>query len=328
MAVTPSQLNLFISTVNTAIGQVYSDLSLPQFWQEFSTEIHTESTQWVAAWTGMLPKARTWKGSRVVVSPNVQTYVAVPQPYEHTMTIDRFHLDDDQYGYYYRALPDQARQIRRLPDLWMRDLLEASGDFTGVIQNGYDGLTYFNTSHPVNFWAAGMGTYSNDFTGGGSTQNGVLVGGAFGVTSVATLAEYMMRLKGEDGEPLGVYAGLVMVPPALMMEANLVLKETSFAPPAWGTITGQVGAADNPILRFGMKPLVNPYLTNPTRWYMFDTTKGLKPLLRIVRETAHMAPRVSEQDPVVFDTHHFLWGWWGRETPAWGFSFLGARSGP
>lgn len=323
---TPAQINLFISTVNTAIGQVYSDASLPLFWQNFSTMIPTQSTQWAAAWTGMLPKARTWKGARVTVSPNPQTYIAVPLPYEHTVTIDRFHLDDDQMGVYYRTLPDQARQMRRQPDYWHRDLLESSGDFTGTVQNGYDGLTYFNSAHPINFYVSAAGTYSNDFTGGGSTQNGVLVGGAFSPTAVATLAEYMMTLKGEDKEPLGIYPDTVMVPPALMMEANLVLREASFAPPAWGTITGQVGAADNPILRFGMKPLVNTYLTSATKWYMMDTTKSFKPMLWIVREAPIMTPRVSEDDPIVFDLHHYLWGWWARATPAWGYSFLMCRS--
>lgn len=324
MGVTPASLNLFISTVSTAIGQVYSDASIPMLWEKFSSLMPCSSSQLALAWTGMLPKARVWRGSRVVVSPNPQTYIVVPLPYEHTVTIDRFHLDDDQFGYYYRTLPDQARQMKRQPDYWHRDLLEKSGDFTGTVQNGFDGLTYFNTAHPINFYASGAGTYSNDFTGGGSGG----VGGAFGFTSVATLYEAMLRFKGEDGEPLGIQPNLVMVPPALSLESNLVLKEAMAAPPAWGTITGQVGAADNPMLRFGLQTLVNPYLTSTTVWYMMDTTKSFKPMLWVVREAPVMTPRVSENDPIVFDLHHYLWGWWARATPAWGYSFLMCRSGP
>jgi len=325
--ITPAGFNLFITTVNTSIGQVYSDATIPEFHKAIATETPCASTQMVFGWTGMLPKMRIWQGSRVVVQPYPQTYTVIPVPLELTVSIDRFHLDDDQMGIYYRTLPDQARQVRRQPDLMMRDMIENAGAFTGTIQNGMDGLTFFNSAHPVDLYSSAAGTYSNDLGSGGQTINGVLVGGLFGVTSIATMAEYMMRLKGEDGEPLGIYPDTVMVPPALMLESNLVLREASFAPPAWGTITGQVGAADNPLLRFGIKPLVNFYLNSATKFYMLDTTKSYRPFQRVVREPYRMAPRVSENDPVVFDTHHYLWGWWGRETPAWGYSFLALRSG-
>jgi phage major head subunit gpT-like protein len=324
--ITPASFQLFIAAVNTAIGAVYTDASIPQHWQELSTELPCAGSQLVLGWTGMLPKARTWKGSRVTVTPNPQTYTVTPMPFEHTVTLDRFHLDDDQFGIYYRTLPDQARQIRRLPDYNLRDLLENSGDFTGTIQNGFDGLTYFNTAHLVNVYASAVGTYSNDFTGGGQTIGGILIGGAFSPTAFATVFEYMMRNRGEDNEPLGIYPNLLMVPPALKLEAELVLNSMFFAPPAWATIGSQVGAADNPFRRFGCKILVNEYLTSVTKWYLADTTKSFKPTLRVVREAPRMAPRISEDDPIVFDTHHYVWGWWLRETPAWGYSFLMSRS--
>jgi phage major head subunit gpT-like protein len=326
--VTPSQFALFISTVNVEISNVLLEMSVPQVWQIYTKQTASAGTQNVYGWIGKLPKPRVWKGSRVVVRANPQTYTVVNMPYEHTLTIDRFHLDDDLMGIYQTQLPLQAKTVALLPNYWTRDLLENSGDQTGVKQLGLDGLTAFNTAHPINFYAPGMGTYSNDFTGGGQTINGTLIGGSFSPTSFATLSEYGMTLKGEDGEPLGVYYDKAMVPAALKLEAELVLKSMSFAPPAWGTITGQVGAADNPLVRFGVEPIVNPYLTNNQRWYMLDTTKSFKPLIWQVREAARMAQRVSENDPVVFDDHMYLWGWWGRAAPAFGPSFLFARGGP
>ena len=326
--ITPSQFALFISTVNTSIGQVLSDLTVPEVWKEYSTVVPSAGSQNVYGWTGKLAKPRVWKGSRVVVRANPQTYTVVNLPYEHTLTIDRFHLDDDLMGIYYRQLPDQAKTVRLLPNYWTRDLLENSGDQTGTRQLGLDGLTAFNTAHPVNFYVSAAGTYSNDFTGGGQTINGTLIGGQFSPTAFATLVEYGMTIKGEDGEPLGVYYDKMMFPAALKLEAELVMKSMSFAPPAWGTITGQVGAADNPLKRFGVEPLINPYLTSNTKWYALDTTKSFRPLLWQVREAAQMAQRVNEGDPNVFDNHMYLWGWWGRVAPAWGYSFLFARSGP
>jgi phage major head subunit gpT-like protein len=326
--ITPAGFNLFITTVNTMIGQVYSDASIPELWKSFSSTMPSPGKQTVYGWTGMLPKPRVWKGSRVVVQANPQTYTLVNLPYEHTLGIDRFDLDDDLMGIYYRQIPDQARQVRRLPDYWHRDLLENLGDQTGTKQNGLDGLTAFNTAHPVNLYAPAAGTYTNDTTGGGQTINSRLIGGSFSPTSFATVVEYMMNLPGEDGEPLGIYPNLGMFPSALMLEAELVLKSTFFSPPAWGTITGQVGAADNPLRRFGVTPIVNPYLTSNTKWYLFDTTKSFKPLIWQVNTPAVFTPRVNENDPVVFDTHHYLWGVWGRVAPGWSYSFLFHRSGP
>jgi phage major head subunit gpT-like protein len=326
--ITPAGFNLFISTVNTMIGQVYSDATIPEIWKNYCSVIPSSGSQNVYGWTGMLPKARVWKGARVVVTANPQTYTLVNLPYEHTLGIDRFHLDDDLMGIYYRQIPDQARQVRRLPDYWTRDLLENSGDQTGTKQNGLDGLTAFNTAHPVNLYATAAGTYSNDFTGGGQTIGGVLIGGAFSPTAFATLAEYMMTLQGEDGEALGIYPNCAVLPAALMLEAELVMKSMFFAPPAWATITGQVGAADNPLRRFGISPLINPYLASKTKWYLMDTTKSFKPLIWQEREPAVYTPRVNENDPIVFDTHHYAWGVWGRVAPGWSYSFLFARSGP
>lgn len=324
---TPAQFNLFISNINTMVGAVYSDATIPQYHQIIASTMPSTSEQTVYGWTGMLPKIRVWKGSRVVTRANPQTYTLVNQPYEHTLSIDRFRLDDDLMGIYYRQLPDQARQVRRAPDLWMRDLIESINDFTSAtVQAGFDGTPHWNTAHLINVYNPSLGTYSNDVTGGQSI-GGVTVGGLFSPTALATIFEYMMRLKGEDNEPLGIYPDTVMVPPALMLEANLTLVERSFAPPAWATITSQVGAADNPLLRFGVKPLVNMYLTSATKYYTLDTTKAIKPFLHQVREAPRAAMRVSETDPVVFDTHSYLWGWWGRMTPGWGYAFLSIRSG-
>jgi hypothetical protein len=234
-------------------------------------------------------------------------------------------------------LPDMARQSKRWPDLQIRDLLENSGAQTGFRQNGLDGLSAFNTAHPIDLYVPATGTYCNDFTGGGVNINyaktgggtiSTLVGGAFSPTAFATLAEYMTTIKAEDNEAWGITPNLLMHAPQLRMEVELVLKSQFFAPPSWGTITGQVGAADNPLKRFGIEPLENPLLNDVATWYLFDTTKAFKPLIWGLHTAPIMTPRVDEDDPSVFDNHTYLWGIWARATPAWGFSQTFARSGP
>lgn len=334
--ITPSQFNVFVSTVNTLIGQAWTD-TVPVAYDKLCQSVPSNSSQEVYGWTGMLPKMRLWNGPRVVFEPAPQTYILANQTFESTLALDRFRLDDDQYGIYYRMLPDMARQAKRQPDYMVRDLLENSGDQTGTRQLGLDGLTAFNTAHPIDLYNANAGTYSNDFTGGGYTTtfpkagggtSSVTVGGAFSPTAVMTAVEYMMTYKGEDGEALGIVPNTIMVHPLLRGEAEVVLRNSFFAPPAFATLTGQVGAAENPFQRFGIDLLVNPFLTQAYTWYLMDTTRGFMPLIHQIRQATVTVPRINEQDPIVFDSHTFQYGMWDRQAVGWGPSWLFARSGP
>jgi phage major head subunit gpT-like protein len=284
-----------------------------------------------------MPKARVWYGSRVVHSAAAQTYTAVPLPYEITYEMDQFHLDDDLYGAYFRWIPDMVRQTRRWMSYELRDLLENGGAYTGTAQNGFDGLSNFDTAHPVDIYNSGAGTYSNDFSGGGANvsytkANGgtvnVLTGGAFGVTAFKTLYEYMMTFKGEDGERLGIRPTMLMHPVNLKTEVEVVLKNSSFAPPAWGNITSQVGAADNAFRRFGVTPHMNEFLNDPQMWYLADTSRSFKPLGWGMRKAWQIVPRFAPTDPNVYDRHAMQLGGNARGMPFWTYSFLMARSGP
>ena len=335
MGPTPKNFNLFITNINTSFGAVYNDTT-DTVWPQYASEVPVTGRVFTAGWTGMMPKFRIWNGPRITHQPAAQTYSAVVLPYELTYDIDAFDLDDDLYGIYYRMVPDMARQAKRLPNYELRDLIENAGGYTGAAQLGFDGLTYFSTAHPINIYQSSMGTYVNDFSGGGvnvtytAVNTGgtrtVLAGGAFSPTAFSTLYEYMSTLKGEDGERLGVQPNMLMHPVQLKTEVELVLKSMFFAPPAWGTITGQVGAADNPLRRFGVMPLENIFLNDSAMWYLFDGTKAYKPVTWAQREAVRLVSRFEPTDPIRFDEHKHLIGGEGRACPAWGFSFLMARS--
>ena len=218
-----------------------------------------------------------------------------------------------------------------------RDMLENAGAYTGPAQNGFDGLTFFNTAHNIDYYNSALGTYCNDFTGGGQSvsytkANGgtvsIQTGGAFGVTAFKTLIEYVATVKGEDGERLGLRPKSLMHPVNLKGEVEVVLRNTYFAPPAWGNITGQVGAAENAWKRYGCTPVENPFLNDPQIWYLGDTSRNYKPLGFGLRKAWQIVPRVEPTDPAVFDLHSFLIGGNARGMPFWGYSWLLYRSGP
>lgn len=327
--ITPANFAVFVTNANTMIREAYS--SAPIDYPQYTTTVPTNTSVFEDGWIGRMPKMRPWNGPRVTNEPAPQTFQVTVINYENTYGIDRFHLDDDKLGIYYPILIDLALQAKRWPEFELRDLLENSGVQTGTRQNGLDALTFFSTAHPIDLYDSSKGTYSNDATGGGFSSGGATVGGALSAVAFGTLSEYMMTLKAEDGERLGITPNCMLIPPNLKAEAEYILKNQFAAPPTWstwGSLGTQVGASDNIYRRFGCDYLVNHYLSSATKWYLMDTTKSVKPLRWIVREAPIFAPRVSETDPNVWAEHMYLWGAFGRACPTWSFSWLMARSGP
>lgn len=330
---TPANFLLFVANVNVLLGQVYAADGQSTVWKQVADETPCDTEDMVFGWTGLMPKMRLWTGARQPHQPAPQTYMVTPQPFENTYSIDRFKLDDDQFGLYYRMLPDMARQAIRHPDYQLRDLIENTGVQTGTRQLGLDGLSYFNSAHPINIYDSSLGTYTNTSVGGVSSggANPITVGGGLSQTSIASVAEFMRTIKGEDGERLGVRPTHLMHPVTLANEVSLFLKSMFLSPPTWGAwapATGQVGAADNPLLKMGIQPLENEWLNSNVNWYMLDLSKPRKPFQRVVREQVRSVPRVNENDDNVFNTHMFQWGQWLRDCPAWQFSWLAHKSGP
>lgn len=345
MAITPSQYAAFVTTVDTTVGSLYSEMDPMLTHTQWARIQSMEGTIWSAGWTGRMPKPRPWFGSRVLHEPAAQTYQVTPIPYELTVGIDRFQMDDSAVNttsIFWRMLPDVVTQWRRQPEYELRDLWEASGiQGTTARQLGMDGLAFWNTAHPINIYLPNFngggnalfsaGTYCTDFTGGGVTINGTLIGGALGQTSFSSLLQYMQVIPDESGETFGVMPDTLMCPATLQIEANFILTASFLASPVWGAfspLTGQVGSADNQLRKVGVRPLVNPWLKNTKRWYLMDCSHTEKPARWIVREAPRTVPRTAENDHIVFDSHRYTWGGWDRVAPAWGYSQLAARSGP
>jgi phage major head subunit gpT-like protein len=338
-ALSLANTQLLLTELNNVVGQAWAR-NIDSMVDQVCQRVPSGSAQTTFFWSPKLNKMRLWNGPRVVQEPGLRSYNVVNQTFENTLGIDRFLVDDLQVDALFRMLPDLVEQAQYQPDYMLRDLLENSGDQTGARQVGMDGLNGFSTVHPQAMYQpspSGAATYPNDFTGGGQViamptpaggTTNVTVGGAFGPTAVMTLIGYMKSLKAEDNETFGVNPNLLVHHPQLEGEVNLVLKSMFFAPPAWSTITGQVGAAENPIQKYGLKPYINRLLTLPFVWYLFDTTRSFKPLIHTVRNETVMVPRVNENDPVVYANHQLQYGQWNRQAVAFGPPWMFARSGP
>ena len=336
--ITPTNWLPLITLASTTVRAAWS--TIPVFYPINTTTVEMgNKSVYEDAWMGRMPKMRLWSGPRVYQEPAPQTYTATPEPFEITYTLDRFRYDDDSFGVFYPLLLDLAEQTKKWPDYQRRDLLEATGAWSSTSdQAGLDGLSFFNTAHLCNIYssaAANLNTgtsYCNDFTGGGVTINSATVGGAFSYTALLTLIEYMSTIRAEDGERLHVTPTHLEHPSALRGEVEAALRNTlaanSVGYASWGATQTQVGATENVVARMGIMPLENKDLASFTKWYLQDNSKAIKSMRWLLREAPAITPRVSEDDPRVFDFHQYTWGGWARGAPIWSPSWLMARSGP
>ncbi len=326
MQPTPANLSFFFSQLNTSMRAAF--VTAEPWYQNVCSTIPSGTEQNIYGWIGKVDKMREWVGPRVTRSPGAQTYTLVNQPYELTLQIDKFKLLDDSFGIYYPMAQDLGTQARKWPDYQLRDLLANTGTQTGARQNGLDGLTHWNTAHPVDLYDAAKGTYCNDFTGGVAV-NGKTVGGAFSPVALGTLFEEMVSRKGEDGEPLQVMPDTLLIPPQLKTTAEILVNSAYYSPAAIGNLTGQVGAVENPYKSFGLRIVVAPELAAaPTVWYLLDTKKAIKPFIFQQRQAPNFVNRIDERDPVVFDQHQYIMGVDARGALGWGPAFLSSKSAP
>ena len=331
-----SQANLafFFSGLNTGFRAVYD--STPIEHEKFSTVVPSDQEQQVYAMTTRIDKMRVWNGPRVVDEPNPFTKTLVNLPFEKTIGIDRFRLDDANgikgaQSIYWPMMTDLALQTRRWPDLQMRDWIRGIGEYTSAAsQLGLDGVAHWSASHPTDMFYSSKPTYCNTFGTAGVTINGQLIGGTISPNAVWSIVQYMRSIPSEDGEPLGVRATHLLHPAGLLQDVTLILKAGFYSPPTWGGQTGQVGQLDNATLarEYGIQSICWDLLdADPATFYVLDCGKAFKPFVWQLRQAPITVTKIAETDDNVFSSHKLLWGAWARGAPMGNYPFLSFRSG-
>jgi phage major head subunit gpT-like protein len=147
--------------------------------------------------------------------------------------------------------------------------------------------------------------------------------------------------KSDNGEALGLVPDMLVVSPQNKATAAAILNNQFIAVPQMGGIgTGAVGTANGPLVGASDNPLTSwtdqlvvPDFSSTAAiqkmWLMLQTKNmPVKPLSWLLRAAPIVTPRTAPSDPVVFDTHQFVYGVEARGAPAWSLPFLGSISGP
>ncbi len=337
----PANLNVFFTQAETLFQRGIRNA--PVWSAEWATRYQSSTEFVLQGWIGMVDNMRIWNGARVVQDPAPQTYQVPMLPWEITVGLDQFAFIFDRFGIYGPIAERIGQKTGKLQDYAFRDLLQGNGQLgTAPFSIGPDGVSFWNTAHPVDVYDPSKGTYCNDYGTAGVSVNGTTVGGYFSTNSYATVWNDMSGRKNESNEAIGVNPDRVLVPSQLRFQAAVVLQSMLFSPPSLLTLGAGnaptpgspvpvngpfVGAMDNP-LRGSADLRWTPDLNGqPTAWYMGDTSDVIKPLGWASHTDPTFVVRNSPTDPVVFDQHKYLWGAWAIATPHWGFAWNLSRSG-
>lgn len=256
----------------------------------------SETYDFIEGW----PMLREWLGPRVVKSLAAHGYTVVNKKWESTIGVKREDIEDDRLGVYKPKL--QALGVARLAYAkLLTDILE--GGFDTVC---YDGQYFFDNDHP----------------GAGAVQTNV-TSSALASAAFWTGFEKMAGLTDEEGRPLGIVPSICMVGPAKMKAAKEVFKNERDASGATNTSEGMCEVVMNPFIK-------------TKHWFLFDTTKGLGPLVLQIRKAMLFQmvlgtqesdiEGLEELDHEVFSLDQFFFGIRARHNAGYGLWQLGYGS--
>ena len=314
----------FFLAFDTAFSQAYQTT---QVWRgKLANDRPSVTDSELYGWMDRIAAMQPWVGARVEHGVQSETLRVKNRPFELTVNINKWHLADDQHGLY-SMLP---QQIGQQAAKW------ADYQIAAAIQDnilGTDGLSFFNSAHPIDLYAPSKGTYTNDYTSF-----------ALNPTNLAQVVANMRSRRAQDGTPLMVEPDTLIVPPALQYQAMNILNAAFIAPQTIGTVT-QVGTNEN-VLKGMLNLIVLPELAagmsfptfdqatgekivsaggSDTKWYVAALGHAVKPVTWQMRQAPIVVNRTDPRDPAVFDRASYVYGIEGRGAPVLTFPFLMSR---
>lgn len=237
-------------------------------------------------WLGKIPRMRKWIGDRVVQNLAAYGYTIKNEPFEATVGVDRDDIEDDSIGLYYPIVQSLGQSAAIHPDELIFPLLLAG--FTSLC---YDGQYFFDEDH-------------KDGNGPVQSNKGVAV---LSVDSYGAARAEQMSLTDDQGRPLGIVGNLLAVPPQLEKSGREIL------------MAERLADGSTNIYKDSAELLVVPALaSNPTAWFLLDTSKPVKPLIFQERKKPEFVAMDNPTDQNVFMKKEFLYGVDSRDNAGYG----------
>jgi phage major head subunit gpT-like protein len=326
MDINQQNLDILFRNVQVRFSDLYKQT--PTWWQQVASLIPSGTRAEDYAWMDRLPVMRQWLGNRVVNSVSNLTRRLVNVPYESTIRLSKWDVEDDQYGVFNMAVDVQAAEVAKWPDTLVATAIRFGASdtlITGVSNVGFDGVPVFSTRHPVLAGVDGAAGTIN----GASTQSNLYTNLPLTFDNYVRVRTDMMSWVGADGLPLNILPNMLMVPPALENMGKMIL-EADMVPTTTAVLPGGATQANSPMTNTykGSATLfVNPMLADkPQNWWLMDTTKPIKPWIFQQRSAPTFTAKTNINDDNVFFLAEFLWGAEARGAAAESVWFLQAAA--
>lgn len=255
---------------NTLFNKVFSETKT--IYEKIATIVPSTGSEESYNWLGSLPKLREWVGERHIKNIANNEYTIKNKPFEATISINRYDLEDDKLGLYKPHVESLAQSAKLFPDELVVSLLEK-----GFNKKCYDDANFFG-EHKVK-----KHTYTNKGTK------------ALSIESYAEARAKLMGIKDEENKSLRIMPNILVVPPALEAVAREILKS-------------DIVKGSTNIYKDTAELIVATELISGTAWYLLDTTKALKPLIFQSRKAPEFVALTDNKDANVFMRKEFLYG--------------------
>lgn len=258
----------------------------PALYETIATLVPSTAKSEEYKWLGKVPRMREWVGDRVISNLAAYDWTIKNKDWEATVEVDRNDIEDDSLGIYNGLVQAVGVAGKKHPDELIFPLLLAG--FTSLC---YDSQYFFDTDH----LEGKSGVQSNKGTGvlNPTNYNAAYVG--------------MMVLKGDDGKPLGVRATQLVVPPQLWSAGFAIVKAEKLA-----------NGLANPNYNSAELLIVPELGSQPTQWFLQDTSKPVKPLIFQQRKLPQFISMDKPTDDNVFMSKKFIYGIDSRDNVGYG----------
>lgn len=152
----------FLTTGFKSIFQGAFDTA-PSAWNQIAMEVTSTGKQEVYGWLGANTRFREWIGDRQIQNFTTSDWTIKNLPFENTVAVDRYDIEDDSYGLYRPVFSQLGQDAKTHPDELVFGLLKA-----GFNSLCYDGQYFFDIDHPVQD-AQGVSQSVSNFGGGAGT---------------------------------------------------------------------------------------------------------------------------------------------------------------
>lgn len=288
-----------LSAIFVSLKTIYNNAfdAAESNWQKIAMKVPSSTGQNDYAWLSKFPKMRKWIGEKNVKSLEAGKYTVKNDDFEATVEVDRNDIEDDNLGIYNMQAQGAGESAKQLPDEIVFELVNQ-----GFVAKCFDDQYFFDVDHPVGDGKGNVVSVSNKGT---KKLSGATLAAAKASYGAARTA--MRKFKDDEGRPLNIRPNILLVPPALEDEANLLM-----------TVDKLEDGKPNPY-KGTAQVVCDGRLTSDDAWFLLDTTKVVKPFIYQERKAPVFVNQTDMNSDDVFSRRKYKFGAEARAAGGYGF---------